>query len=50
MKKIKRFKDFKRKKTSIKRVSEMPYSFVPVANKQSPAPAQTFGISKINLD
>jgi hypothetical protein len=51
MKKIKRFKDFKKKsKTSIKKVSDKPFSFVPIVNKMSPAPAVAFGISKINLD
>lgn len=51
MKRIKKFKDFKkRSKTLIKKVSDNPYKFIPVVNKQSPAPSQSFNISQINLD
>lgn len=51
MKKLKKFKYFNRKrKTIIKRVSEQPYSFIPLTNKMSPNLPQTFNISKINLD
>lgn len=42
---IRKFKDFKRRpKTRIKKVSDKPYTFVPVSNPNSPAPAITVPI------
>ncbi len=48
MKKLKKFKDFKRKKrTEIKKVSSNPYLWNPIANKNSPAPGIEVNIKPI---
>ncbi len=41
MKKIKRFKNFKkRKKSVIRKFTDKPYNWVPTYNQNSPAPAE----------
>ena len=43
--KIKKFSEFKKRpRTKIKKVSEVPYTFVPDTNEVSPAPVRTIQI------
>ena len=43
--KIKKFSEFKKRpKTKIKKVSDVPYAFVPTTNVMSPTPVPTIQI------
>lgn len=50
MRHLKKYKDHKKGKTKIKRVSDKSFNWIPVANKMSPSPGQTFLINKIDLN
>lgn len=47
MKKIKRYKDFnkKRKRTIIKKVSDGPYGWIPNFDRNSPAPESKYAVN-----
>lgn len=53
MKKIKKFKNFnrKRKKTLIKKISDAPYNWTPQFDRNSPAPESNYsiGFKSINI-
>ena len=46
--KIKKFSEFKKRpKTKIKKVSDLPYTFVPNTNVMSPTPVAPIHINKV---
>jgi hypothetical protein len=50
MKKLKKFKDFKkRKKTVIKKINDVPYNWVHTFDKSSPAPSYQIAMKPIIL-
>lgn len=50
MKKLKKFKEYKRRKrTILRKIDDVPYSWVHTFDKNSPAPTYQVPITKINL-
>ena len=45
MKRIKKFKDFKKRKTILKKASELNYNWIPNFDKNSPAPESQYSIA-----